>query len=151
MSLKVKRSGTQGSGLKKLIAGIDLSKGVKGYKVGWPASATYPDGQEVAAVALWNEFGVPENNLPERPFFRQANKKFSGQAAKLIRKFAENGKITKRGNEKLAQRHVSMVKMQIRDLKEPPNTPETIAAKGSSNPLIDTGLMRRTVDYEPLK
>ena len=34
------------------------------------------------------------------------------------------------------------------DLKTPPNSPYTIAQKGSSNPLIDTGALRASVTYK---
>jgi len=41
-----------------------------------------------------------------------------------------------------------IVKQQITDLRSPPNAQSTIERKGSSNPLIDTGLMRQTVTYK---
>ena len=36
----------------------------------------------------------------------------------------------------------------ITDLKAPPNAESTIKQKKSTNPLIDTGLMRRSVTYK---
>ena len=40
------------------------------------------------------------------------------------------------------------VQERITDLREPPNAPRTIEAKGSDNPLIDTGFMQRSVSWE---
>ena len=45
------------------------------------------------------------------------------------------------------------VQQYMTDLKTPPNAPSTIAKKGSSNPLIDSGAMRASVTYSvsPIK
>lgn len=40
------------------------------------------------------------------------------------------------------------VQQEITDLKDPPNSPVTIALKGSSNPLIDSGEMRAKVTWK---
>ena len=40
------------------------------------------------------------------------------------------------------------IRKKIRDIKTPPNAPSTIARKGSSNPLIDTGLLHQSVTYK---
>ena len=137
--------------MEALLKDIHAAEGVKGYKVGWPAEAKYPDGTPVVKVALWNEFGVPENGLPERPFFRNANIIFSRMAPRIIKSAADGGVLTESGNERVAQAHVSVVQSSIRELRDPENAESTKAQKGSSNPLIDTGLMRRTVTYETLK
>lgn len=39
------------------------------------------------------------------------------------------------------------VQAEITSLSSPPNSPVTIALKGSSNPLIDTGAMRQAVTW----
>jgi hypothetical protein len=40
------------------------------------------------------------------------------------------------------------IQQEITDLRDPPNAPATIKAKGSSNPLIDTGEMRSKVTWQ---
>ena len=40
------------------------------------------------------------------------------------------------------------IQKEITNLKEPPNSPYTIAKKGSSNPLIDSGDMRKSVKWK---
>lgn len=42
---------------------------------------------------------------------------------------------------------VSKCQEYMTDLNEPPNAQSTIAKKGSSNPLIDTGALRNSVTY----
>jgi hypothetical protein len=44
----------------------------------------------------------------------------------------------------LAEGHV---KQEITDLRTPPNAESTIRAKGSDNPLIDTGALRQSIRY----
>lgn len=45
----------------------------------------------------------------------------------------------------------SAIQDYARDLRNPPNHPFTVEQKGSSNPLIDTGDMIGSVDYEVTK
>ena len=40
------------------------------------------------------------------------------------------------------------VQRRIAELKTPPNAPATIARKGSSNPLIDKGVLRASATYK---
>ena len=42
---------------------------------------------------------------------------------------------------------VGKVQQYMTDLRTPPNAHSTIAKKGSSNPLIDTGAMRQSVTH----
>ena len=41
-----------------------------------------------------------------------------------------------------------VIRQFLTDLTDPPNSPETIRRKKSSNPLIDTGQLRTAIDYE---
>lgn len=58
-------------GLKNLRESLESLKKIEG-KAGWFPSAKYEDGTPVAAVAQWNEFGVPSRSIPARPFMRPA-------------------------------------------------------------------------------
>lgn len=49
--------------------------------------------------------------------------------------------------EIIGQIAVGKVQTYMTDLKTPPNAKSTVAKKGSSNPLIDTGAMRQSVTY----
>ena len=62
----------QGSdGVMKALEDIAKRMGGGEVSVGFMEGATYPEGTPVAAVAFWNEYGVPSHNQPPRPFFRQ--------------------------------------------------------------------------------
>lgn len=117
--------------------------------VGFYKKAVYPTGEQVARVAYENEYGIGK---PERPFFRLANIK----TIKFI-----NSQITKIQHlprarlinspqfaELMGQEAKNNVHRSIVELRDPENSPYTIAKKGSSNPLIDTGLMNQSVSFE---
>lgn len=125
----------------------------KGVDVGFFKTARYPDGTPVAAVAAWNQFGVPSQNIPERPFFTNA---IAG-AGRVLNPIIKAGvdpktmEFTERTAGLVGETMKARIQQSIVDLKEPPNAPATIAprprGKGSSNPLIDEGIMRQSVDY----
>lgn len=52
---------------------------------------------------------------------------------------------------RLGARMVGDVQEKITDLDAPPNAPSTIAKKGSSNPLIDTGGLRMRITYRVVR
>ena len=99
-------------------------------------------------VAAWQEFGT-SRGIPKRPFFRNANAK----NIPIIRKYiSDNVKPLALPEELLARQvglmHQDAVQDEIRILRQPPNSPITVALKGSSNPLIDTGFMRQSVTFK---
>lgn len=115
--------------------------------VGFFESAKYDDGIQVAQVAFWQEYGTIK--IPPRPFFRNAITK---NAKKWVDTLETALKSTD-GNFKkafgiLGEVAVGDIKTSITNLGSPPNAPATIKSKKSSNPLIDTGLMRNSVTYE---
>lgn len=114
-------------------------------------------GSHYTMLARVHEFGVTirkgggEIVIPERSFIRSA---FDENETKWI-KFATkriikviNGQMTARDlYELLGTRMVSDIQQKITDLDTPPLAQSTIDAKGSSNPLIDTGGLRMRVTY----
>jgi hypothetical protein len=118
-------------------------------KVGFLADATYPDGTNVAAVAAMNEFGVPSHKQPPRPFFRtmisQKSPGWGRAVADLMR--ANDMKVAKVLDLE-GQGIKGQLQQSIVDLVDPPLAPSTVKAKGFATPLIDTGHMLASVDYE---
>jgi hypothetical protein len=116
-------------------------------KVGFMEGATYPDGQSVAEVAVYNEYGT--ETAPPRPFFRNAVDKYGDEWAPAI------GKLLKR-NDMDVVRTLQMtgeaikgqVQQSIKDTNHPPLAESTIKRKGFEKPLIDTGQMLDSVEYQ---
>ena len=121
--------------------------------VGIPRDAIpYPDGTSVALVGAVHEFGSGTRKIPERSFLRSTindERKTYTKMLSTIAEFAiDEGRDLKDGLAIVGQVAQGDVQKKIVDIKDPPNTPETIRRKGSSNPLIDTGHMRQSVTYE---
>jgi hypothetical protein len=114
------------------------------------SAPAYKDGTSQAEVAFHNEFGTKD--IPERSFIRATADEQRSRYTRVLKGEADKimtGKSTvKLSLEKvglLAQGHV---RKKIKNLKTPPNAPATIKAKRSSNPLIDTSTMLKSIDYE---
>lgn len=120
--------------------------------VGVPKGAgAYEDGLTIATVAAVNNFGSADGTIPPRPFLAPAIDKGSPQYRRLAEimlpkviagEMDMSTLLEQMGN--LAEGHV---KQEITDLRTPPNSKATIAAKGSDNPLIDSGNLRQSIRY----
>lgn len=120
--------------------------------VGFLEGATYPAGKgenaglPVAQVAFWNEFGT--KRAPPRPFFRAAIAQHSAEWG------TELGKAVKQTDYN-ARNAMSIMGLVIGDqivasivaTNSPPLAQSTIDRKGFDKPLIDTGVMQRSVDF----
>jgi hypothetical protein len=126
-------------------------------KVGFPAGEA---DQDNINKAIWNEFGTRGGAsgggwgrpIPERPFMRNAMRAnqiryvnaMRSSAAKIVRGETTLG-TTMQKLGIFAQGHIQA---EITSLMSPPNSPLTIALKGSSKPLIDSGEMRGAVTWK---
>ena len=148
--------------LRRMSAQIKAS-GKKGVRVGIFDTARYQDteserrswgkGERVSLVAARNEYGVPSERIPPRPFFRLAIKNRFPKATLRVLKgrvrpdkmYVDSTTATLLGTVLQAELQQSIIK-----LKDPPNAPMTIKIKGSSNPLVDTGKLVRSVSFKLL-
>ena len=128
--------------------------------VGVPASAgTEKDGMPLARLAYIHEFGATIDHpngakiiIPERSFLRAPLKANLPKYRKAFEWFvsrALDSQITM--DQALSQAGL----MMVRDCQEaisqgigPPLARSTIARKGSSKPLIDTGRLRQAITYQ---
>lgn len=105
----------------------------------------------MAQVAYYNEFGT-RRGIPERPFIRTtADEKRAVYAKFMKQELFEvfKGRSTvQRSLERVGALAQGHVRKKIRAIKSPANAPSTIAAKGSSNPLVDTGHLIKKIDYQ---
>ena len=99
-----------------------------------------------------NEFGTRDGHIPERSFIRSA---IDMNAPQINRRADEvwaqimDGAITMNaGLGRMGEFIQRLITTRITELKMPPNAESTIARKGSSNPLIDTGRMRQSIRWQ---
>lgn len=163
------------SGVDKLCDKLkkDL-KSVKGARAGYFKNQQYPDGTPIATVALENEYGTIKEitnetrqkaydagmpfkksqktvRIPPRPFMRKA----LNDQDKWSKYVKENFDANQDGNMTLKQIAHTTAEMMSASLKNaidsnipPANAPRTVAIKGSSHTLIDTGTLRNSVHTE---
>lgn len=143
--MSVRRDRTGGDRLH--IALQDLG-GLTG-KTGYFETARYTDGTPVAYVATVHEFGYAAGGIPARPTMRPTADAKRNEWAETMRKGAKaalNGQMTARDAlERLVLTAAGDVSAAIAGLTTPALNPRTIAAKGFSKPLVDTGTMMRSV------
>ncbi|PYY66166.1 hypothetical protein CRX42_33900, partial [Pseudomonas jessenii] len=114
-------------------------------------AGTYEDGLTLATIAAVNNFGSADGKIPARPVLGPAIEKGAPQYQRLAEVMIPkvlSGEMTMHILlEQMGQLAEGHIKQEITDLKTPPNAPSTIAAKGSDNPLIDTGAFRQSIRY----
>ena len=151
MSFKLKVDKSGWNKLKK-----ELLKGSKEeLRIGWFEGSNYGpenDNLPVAQVAQWNEEGSATN--PTRPFIRVG---FMAPVKKGVydKLFAESMQRIAEGKSSFKQEYTRLGPLFVKDMKDviakwdtPPNSPRTIADKGFNNPLIDSGTMYETTDFQ---
>lgn len=114
----------------------------------------------VAQIATIHEFGKEIHQpkmrrtivIPERSFLRKTVDLYREAIARrqvLLTQGYVLGKLELKSSlELLGQYVVGLVKQRIANGIAPPNRPYTIAKKGSSKPLIDTGQLRNSITYK---
>lgn len=104
----------------------------------------------VAEIGFANEFGT--ETIPERSFIRsvtRGNKKeIIAMQKQLLKKITEGKLTTVTALGLLGEKIADMISQKIVTLKTPPNSPETIRRKGTSNPLVQTGQLKNSITYE---
>lgn len=139
----VKRSGIGLANYLKKLAPESTGAHVK---VGVLENSKYPDGTPVPLVAFWNEYGT--RTAPPRPFFRdtiEQNKK--NWSEKVVSDAKKGLNVTQiLGSVGLLMQ--SDIQTAIMTFDNPPNSPTTIAIKGTDSPLRRTMLLYDSIKSE---
>lgn len=107
---------------------------------------------EIAGYGAVNELG--SETIPARPFLRSAfdanAQAYAEQMAAGLRRVLAGTSSLQAELTRIGIRASSDAKRRLTELRDPPNALTTIAKKGSSNPLIDTGALRNAITFEVL-
>lgn len=116
-------------------------------EIGIADGAKYPNGQSVADVAYCNEYGTTK--IPARPFISATYLKCSSEWGSQFEWILEQSGFKLQASlEAFANMVVGQVKNEINNIWEPALSPFTVARKGTDKPLIDTGLLMNSIDYQ---
>ena len=136
----VKRVGSLSAALSKY---NDMNASVR---VGVLENATYPDGTPVAMVAFWNEYGT--RTSPVRAFFRTTVSEQKKNWVLSVQNLMKIHNDPKRVMGLIGVHMQEQIVQSINTWSDPPNSAYTIAKKGSSKPLIETGVLMRSIKSE---
>ena len=136
----VKRVGSLSAALSKY---KEMNASVR---VGVLENATYPDGTPVAMVAFWNEYGT--RTSPVRAFFRTTVSENKKNWVLSVQNLMKIHNDPKRVMGLIGVHMQEQIVQSINTWSDPPNSAYTIAKKGSSKPLIETGVLMRSIKSE---
>ena len=133
------------SNAQVLVGVQEGSRTVAGFRRGRPVKG----GVNIAQYAAQNEFGTKD--IPERSFIRSSfDENLPMIESFVVRQvgFVIDGTIDPiEMLKRIGLVMQSNITTKIRQIVTPPNSPRTIALKGSSKPLIDTGFMIAAIRY----
>ena len=120
--------------------------------VGLPAdSGNHPDGMSMVRLGAIHEFGAPGAGIPERSFLRVPLRSAQDELASVFKKLmqqVQSGDLTfDQALNQLGAKGASISQEAISAGIDPANAPATVAAKGSSRPLVDTGALRQSITW----
>lgn len=119
--------------------------------VGFFAGTRNNEGKSIPNIARKNEYGDREKRVPARPFMAitvaRAEGAMLASMARIARDVVRGGLDATTPLTRLGRSFATAIRTTILSNVPPPNTPRTIARKGSSRTLIDTGQMLRAVTY----
>ena len=95
-------------------------------------------------------YGVP-GRIPARPWLIPGYKKGERRYVKDLKNSIEEGLNLPTAMLKVGALAKDEIQQFMTDLRRPRNAPLTIKHKGFDNPLIDTGVLRSSVDYKLVK
>lgn len=154
-TIKVQRRGD----LRARLREVERStQGPQSVKVGLPAGRSP---QNVIEYAVYNHFGTAGRTprrggwgapIPARPFITAALYPVRGRLRNELRAIARSvirgdGNLLQ-GMNRLGLWGQDIIQAQIRSNMGPPNSPMTVALKGSSRTLIDDGRLLQSITYE---
>ena len=122
----------------------------KGVKVGIRRGKGSHDGTDMLDIAVYNHFGTA--TIPARPFVSDCAEKNAGQIQeaqkRLVYRVYQGGLSADGALAELGAWYVNVQKGHILHGGWTPNAPATVKRKGSNKPLVDTGQLVNTVDWE---
>lgn len=146
--------------LRNRIAGLKASRVAVGILEG-PGSEPHRGDQDlltVLEIATINHFGAQwvdrngnDHEIPARPFitgwFDEAEDDLRARFQALLESVVQGRRSAQEALEIMGAYAVGQIQERVADSWPPPNAPSTVARKGSSVTLINTGQLRQSVSW----
>ena len=141
--------------IKNIMLNINERKKTRLLTVGYYPADKYPDGEHVAQIAANNEYGVPERNIPSRPFFKRAINNMKKEYPNLFKEVTKTvGKhgVNTASLELIGNTFRDKIKQSINGEfgSFVPNAPATLMKKSKKGkkPLTDTNVMFQSTTFK---
>jgi hypothetical protein len=135
-------------GLKKILSEMKSFRN-SAVKVGVLEGATESDGTPMALIAAVHEYGSKKRNIPQRSFVRgwvdDSKSQINSTVEKLMARVSGGTLTAQKALKTLGVFGVGGIKAKI---KRGPFTP---LSRRKGTPLIDTGQLRNSINYEVIK
>lgn len=139
---------------KTLAAGRVVRVGVLADAPKDPHEGEKPSGMTLLEVAAVHEFGAPAAGIPQRSFIRATidlHREDIAQLQIVLARRVIAGELTAdQALDQLGAKVAAMCQNRIAEGISPALHPDTIAKKGSSTPLVDTGQLRSSIAWKVL-
>ena len=133
------------------LAGLARGKYEKVDVVFGVESAVHPrSGKTTGEILAINEFGRPDKNIPARPFMRTSTEIIKNEVRTYVRRLRGRKLpwVGPKEAEHIGVMGRGIIQETIVQWSEPPNAPKTIAIKGFDDPLVETNLLWRSVEFD---
>lgn len=123
--------------------------GASSVKAGYFEKKAYPNGLELAENALIQEYGTLNEGgfIPPRPFLANAMKN-ERKWENILNAEMDKGRNLHQALSRVGKEMRNDIIRSINANIPPSNAETTAKKKGSSHPLVDTGVLRRSTAYE---
>lgn len=129
----------------KLAKPTTLTVGVHG-----DASGEYGSGASVLDIATWAEFGIGQ---PQRSFIRAWVEEHKADITAVVTRYGElvvAGKVSaEQAISRMGSLFVASIQARIAGGIQPANAASTVRRKGSSVPLVDSGILKASITFKP--
>ncbi len=119
-------------------------------RIGFQAGEAEHEGVDLCEIAAFNELGTA--HIPSRPFLRNSvdghMDEISSYIGEWCKKIACGEMEAHELMTNIGMLQKGLIQEEIVKGSFEPNKPVTIQKKGSDTPLIDTGTMRESVNYQ---
>ncbi len=89
--------------------------------------------------------------IPARSYIRSTIDNHADEiqdfAADIARQISRGEMDKRTGLDLIGLKIKSLIQLTMTELRDPPNAPSTVKRKGTNNPLINTGRLRRSIDH----
>lgn len=128
---------------------VETLSGASSVKAGYFEGKAYPNGFEIAKNAIVQEYGTLDEGgfIPPRPFLTNAMKN-ERKWENILNAELDKGRNLSQALARVGEEMRRDINKSIDSNIPPPNAQSTIDKKGSSHPLIDDGVMKRSTSYE---